>query len=177
MSTKTIRWGMQILVSVAVLAIAACSSSPASPTAAPPTAASTPTPAPVPTPPPTPPPVITASVQIAINPNPVPFSGQPITDAASCAGSPNTWFYQQNLKESAGAAVVFTGRIDSFDQRVVNNETGLNIMVPALGQMTLNSRWCSSEAVAHTAQSSFSGIDANGHAISVEGPVVNLKSP
>jgi hypothetical protein len=175
MSTKTIRWGLGTLACVAILAIAACSSSNGPTT---PTPAATPTPAPTPAPAPTPPPpVATASVQIAINPNPVPFSGQPITDAASCAGSPNTWFYQQNFKESGGAGVNFTSRIDKFDQRVVNNATGLSLVVPSMGTMTLNSRWCSSEHVAHTAQSSFSGTDLNGHAITVDGPVVDLKSP
>src|SRR5688572_5420932 len=44
----------------------------------------------------------TASVQITINPNPVPFSGSPITDAPSCAGYANTWFYDQVLTEFAG---------------------------------------------------------------------------
>jgi hypothetical protein len=176
MSTKTMRWGIEICVCVAILAIGACTSNSASPTAAStPTPVSTPTQ--VPAPAPAPAPMATASVQLTITPNPVPFSGQPITDAASCVGSPNTWFYQQNFKESGGAAVTFTSRTDSFDGRVVNNATAVSLVVPALGTMTLSSRWCSSEGVAHTAQSSFSGADANGHAISVNGPVVALQSP
>jgi hypothetical protein len=116
-------------------------------------------------------------VQVTATPNPVPFSGQPITDAASCAGSRNTWFYQQNLKEDGGAGVTFTSRIDKFDQRVVNTVTNLSLAIPAMGAMTIPSRWCSAQAVAHTAQSSFSGTDANGHTITVDGPVVELKSP
>lgn len=35
-----------------------------------------------------------------ISPNPVPFSGQAITDVASCRDRPNTWFYDQILKET-----------------------------------------------------------------------------
>ena len=170
MSSKAIVRGMWALVCVAILATAACTGSTSSPTAP-----STPTPAP--TPAPTPTAVATGFVSVAINPNPVPFGGQPITDTASCAGSPNTWFYQQNFKESGGAAVTLTSRIDKFDQRVVNNVTNLSLAIPAMGTMSLQSRWCSSQAVSHTAQSTFSGTDANGHTVTVEGPVVTLKSP
>src|SRR5215510_8439216 len=63
----------------------------------------------------------TANVNVEIRPNPVPFSGAPITDAASCSGSPNTWFYDQVFTETAGVAVHFTNRTDSFDGRVTNN--------------------------------------------------------
>ena len=169
MSIKTIKWGVETFVCVAILASAACSNGTSSPTGP-----STPTPAATTAPTPT---VLTARVDVTINPNPVAFSGQPITDAASCAGSPNTWFYSQNFKESGGVAVTVTSRIDKFDERIVNTVTNLSLAIPAMGAMTIQSRWCSSAAVSHTAQSSFSGIDANGHPITVDGPVVNLKSP
>ena len=35
----------------------------------------------------------------------MPFSGQPITDVASCNGRANTWFYDQVLRETGGVAV------------------------------------------------------------------------
>jgi hypothetical protein len=164
MSIKTIKLGMEILVGVAIVATAACSGTPSSPSTSTPVVVTPVTPG-------------TASVKITINPNPVGFSGVAITDSAGCAGSPNTWFYQQNLTESNGVSVVFTKRIDQFDQRVVNTLTNQNVAVPAMGALAIQSRWCSSAAVAHTAQSSFTGIDANGHAVTVDGPVVNLKSP
>jgi len=155
---------------IAVLAVAACSSekSPTGPsdTATPP-ATQTP-PAATPT---------TGRIEVTVNPNPVPFSGQPITDAAGCAGSKNTWFYQQTLKETGGAAVTITSRIDKFDERVVNNVTNLSMAVPANGSLTIQSRWCSSQGVAHTAQTTFSGTDANGHAVTVDGAVASLRSP
>ena len=116
-------------------------------------------------------------MQVTITPNPVAFSGLPITDSAGCAGSANTWFYKQTLNESGGAAVTFTSRVDRFDQRIVNTLSNLALAVPAMGSLTLSSRWCSSAAVAHTAQSSFSGTDANGNAVTIDGPVVNLQSP
>ena len=39
---------------------------------------------------------------------------------------------------------------------------------------TIRTRWCSVSASAHTAQSNFSGTDANGKAWSITGPVVRL---
>jgi hypothetical protein len=166
MSIKTIKWGVGAFACVAILASAACTKDNSSPTGP-----STSTPAPAPVVP------GTARVVIAVNPNPVAFSGQPVTDAGGCAGVPNTWFYSQNLTESNGVAVTFTSRIDKFDERVVNSLTNQNFAVPAMGTLALQSRWCSSQAVAHTAQSSFSGTDANGHTVNIDGPVVNLKSP
>ncbi len=163
MSITTI--AIRTFACAALLASAACSGNVSSPTAP-----STVTAAPVPV-------AGTASVQVTITPNPVEFSGQPITDAAGCAGSKNTWFYEQALRESGGVALTVTSRIDKFDDRIVNNVTGLNLAIPAMGALTLQSRWCSSQAVAHTAQSSFTGTDANGHTITADGPVVNLKSP
>ena len=172
MSIKTIKWPMAALACAAILVSAACSSSSSSPTS-PTTAASAPTTVSAPAPASV---VATASVQITVNPNPVTFSGVPITDSPGCAGSPNTWFYNQVLTETGGAAVTFTSRIDSFDQRIVNNLTNLNLIVPAMGSVTVSSRWCSASDVSHTAQSSFTGLDANGHIIKVDGPVVQMRS-
>jgi hypothetical protein len=117
----------------------------------------------------------TANVTIDIRPNPVPFSGAPITDAASCAGSPNTWFYDQVFTETAGVAVRFTNRTDSFDGRVVNNGAA-DITVPANGTVTIKSRWCSAAAVSHTANSTFTGTDTSGHTINASGGDVQLRS-
>jgi hypothetical protein len=114
---------------------------------------------------------------VTVNPNPVPFSGQPVTDAPSCAGSKNTWFYEQVLKETGGAAVTFTSRIDKFDERVVNTVTNLSLVVPANGSMSIQSRWCSAQGVAHTAQTTFTGTDTNGHSVSADGAVASLRSP
>jgi hypothetical protein len=169
------------LLCVAALISASCSSSDSSPTepsSSTPSPSNSPAPAPAPAPAPTPAPGPTVgSVSIEIEPNPVPFSGQPITDSAGCAGSKNTWFYDQKLIESGGVDVVFTQRIDKFDGRVVNTLSGQNIQVKANTQTRIKSRWCSSNAVFHTAQTTFSGSDAKGNPITVEGPVANMQSP
>ena len=117
----------------------------------------------------------TANVNIEIRPNPVPFSGAPITDAASCASSPNTWFYDQVFTETAGVAVHFTNRTDTFDGRVTNNGAA-DITVPANGTVTIHSRWCSAAAVSHTAKTTFTGTDTNGHTINASGGDVQLRS-
>ena len=174
-STKLLRTWSIAFACFAALMATACGSTEPAPTS--PTPVTQPTPTPTPTPPPPPPSTPkTGRIEIEIKPNPVPFSGQPITDASSCANSPNTWFYEQILKETGGAEVTITGRVDKFDGRVVNTRNDLDIKVPANGSTTLNSRWCSAQAVAHTAQTSFSGKDASGNSINVDGPTVQLQS-
>jgi hypothetical protein len=171
-STTFLRTWSIVFVFLAVLVTTSCGGGIESPTEP------TPVTPPVtqPTPPPAPAPNPTGRVEVAINPNPVPFSGQPITDAPSCANSPNTWFYEQVLTETGGADVTITGRIDKFDGRVVNTRDDLSIAIGARGSTTLRSRWCSSQPVAHTAQTTFSGRDASGNTLTVDGPTVQLQS-
>jgi hypothetical protein len=115
-----------------------------------------------------------ATVQIVANPNPVPFSGAPITDAAECANYAFTWFYDTVLQETAGSEVRFTSRIDTFDDKTANNLQGLNIVLGPHSSLTLHTRWCSGSSTAHTTQSSFTGVDASGNAVSAMGPAVRL---
>jgi hypothetical protein len=165
---KSASWWPIIVACATTLLCASCATDKSSPTA--PTSA----PAQTPPPPPTPATLTAANVQLTVNPNPVLFSGQPITDTASCTGSKNTWFYDQVFKETAGVSVIFTSRIDKFDNTPVGNQTGLNVSVPASGSLTWHSRWCSATPTAHTAQTIWTGMDANGHSITATGPVVQL---
>jgi hypothetical protein len=119
----------------------------------------------------------TGSVRVNINPNPVPFSGTPVTDTPGCATLPNTWFYDQVFTESSGAAVTLTSRIDYFDGFSVNNIQGIAIDIPARGTTALKARWCSGNATNHTAQSTFSGIDSRGNPVVVNTPVIKLMKP
>jgi hypothetical protein len=114
-------------------------------------------------------------VEVTINPNPVPFSGQPIPDIASCSTRPNTWFYDQVIREVGGAAVTVTERVDMFDG-AVTARTNPSLQIAANGSSTLRTRWCSSAATAHTAQTNFSGTDANGRSWTLTGPVVRLQA-
>ena len=146
-----------------------------------PTPSPTPRPSPTPTPTPVPAPNQPApvgakgGVQVTVSPNPVPFSGQPIPDIASCATRPNTWFYDQVLKETGGVAVTITRRVDTFDG-AAGSATNPNLRIAANGTTSIRTRWCSVSASAHTAQSTFSGTDANGNSWSVTGPLVRLSA-
>jgi hypothetical protein len=157
-TTRTVRASSLCFVCAAALAGATCSKS-ESPTGP----SSGPTPGGSP-----------ASVQVTVNPNPVPFSGAPITDAASCAGYENTWFYDQVLQEQGGGEVRFTSRVDMFDDKMANNLQGLSIVIPARGTQTIRTRWCSGAGTGHTAQTTFSGTDAQGNTVTVTGPVARL---
>jgi hypothetical protein len=159
------------LVACSAVAIAgtSCNATSSSPTAP------TQTVAPPPPPPPPPPaaPVVNGALRVEVKPNPVPFSGQPITDAASCASSPNTWFYEQVITETGGAAVTLIERVDLFDGRQTS-KSNISMDVAAKGTMTIRSRWCSVSNAAHTAQTNFTARDASGRTFSQDGPVVNL---
>ena len=156
-----------VLCCVGLLSVTCKDSSPTGPTSTPPAT----------TPGPTLPPS-TGSVKVEINPNPVPFSGQPVTDAGpGCNNVKNTWFYDQVLTESGGSEVTFTNRTDTFDGFVVNELSGLKIVVQANSLLTLHTRWCSGNPTEHTARSSFTGTDASGKVVTVTGPIVRLMKP
>ncbi len=170
MFSKSIRAWSVVFICVAAFATATCgSSSPSAPT---PTPAPAPPPPPAPTPPPGP--AAKGSVQVSIVPSPVPYSGLPITDAAGCAASKNTWFYEEVIKEVGGAAVTITAEDNFFDGALVNHKVGLTMVVPALGSMTLRRRWCSANAAAHTAQAAFGGFDVNGNTFTGTAPIAGL---
>jgi hypothetical protein len=156
----TFRRTLPFLILAASVAAAGCGSSSGSPTS--PSAAGPP------------PGAATASVNVSVSPNPVPFSGAPITDTPDCKNFADTWFYDTVLQEFGGNTVTFTSRIDSFDGKTANNITGLNIVIPPHGGMTLHTRWCSGAGTSHAAQSIFVGTDSTGATVSVTGPVAQL---
>ena len=157
----------------AVLLIAAGCSSDSSPTSPTPTTTTPPTQA---GPAPTPTPQAAGTVTVSINPNPVPHSGATIPDAPGCAGVRYTWFYDQVLRETGGSTVTFTNRIDLFDDRETNNRE-VSVVVPANGQISVPSRWCSSNRAAHSSQTRWTGTDAQGRSVSVLSPKVTLNAP
>jgi hypothetical protein len=117
------------------------------------------------------------SVSVSIHPNPVSYSGKPVTDTPDCADLPHTWYYDQIFTESAGVGVTLTSRVDFFDGFVVNDLKGLAIVIPANGTLTLGARWCSGHPIAHKALSTFSGTDDRGGRVNVTTPTINLQKP
>ena len=167
-----------VVLLAAALATTTCGQveeAPTAPSSVPSRSNPSPAPAPTPTAPAPAPPAAAAvgRIQVTINPNPVPFSGQPITDIASCRDRSNTWFYDQVLRETGGVAVTVTERVDSFDG-AAGSRSNPGLQVPANGSLTVRTRWCSSTASAHTAQTNFSGTDANGRNWNTAGAVVRL---
>ncbi len=124
-----------------------------------------------------PPPPNKGSVLVTINPNPVPFSGVPVTDTPDCADLPNTWYYEQVFVETAGTPVTFNARIDTFDRFVVNNLTGLRIAIPEKGPLTRRARGCSGNPIQHIAQSTFRGVDGTGQTVNITTPEIRLLAP
>ena len=116
----------------------------------------------------------TATVQVSVNPNPVPFSGAPITDAPECANYAFTWFYDTVLTETGGGNVTFSTRDDLFDGKVANNIQGLKIVLGPHDTVVLHTRWCSGASTAHSAQSNFGGVDGGGNAVTAQGQVAQL---
>jgi len=117
---------------------------------------------------------------VTVSPNPVPFSGQPIT-TGQCVGNPNTWFYTEVFAESGGVLVKLTS---------VTQHTGPNagvavpltppasnpfaFTVPANGSLSVPWPTCLAVATGATVQRSYSGTDFNGQAVAVDGPTVVL---
>jgi hypothetical protein len=124
-----------------------------------------------------PPPPNRGSVLVTIKPNPVPFSGVPVTDTPECATLKETWYYDQIFKETGGTSITFTARVDTFDGFVVNNFSGLNIQIQPLGSLTLHARWCSGNPIQHVAQSTFTGVDGNGSPVSLTTDQITLLAP
>ena len=178
--TRGIRTYALTFASVAVLGAAACGSVEPSPTApspvtepAPaPAAAPAPTPAPAPAPSPAPAPAPTGPgrLDIAITPNPVPWSNQPI-EGCSLA---NTWQYDQVLSNGGGTRITISDRADSFDGAQVSTRTGLGIVLAPGAQTSIHTRWCSANAIEHRAQTTFTGSDDAGNRINATGPTVRL---
>ncbi len=123
------------------------------------------------------PPPNRGSVIVSINPNPVPYSGVPVTDTPECSDLKHTWYYDQIFEETAGVGVTLTARVDSFDGFVVNDFSGLGITIQPRGKLTLHARWCSGNPTDHTALSTFTGTDDRGGAVSVTTPTIQLRKP
>ena len=170
---------LRLILAAAVLVVAASACSDGTPTSPSSTPSGTTPPTASGPPPPTnntPAPSPAGALTVQVNPNPVPHSGAPITDAAGCANVRYTWFYNQIISETGGSTVTLTNRIDLFDDRETNNRA-VNIVIPANGSTTIPTRWCSSARAAHSAQTRWTGTDASGRSVTVLGPRVTLSAP
>lgn len=151
---------------------------PAAPAPVPPGAAWSPGPpppavpgAPVPTPPST-----HERARVEVNPEPVPYSGAPITDTRSCRDLKHTWFYDQIVYAQTPVGITIQIRENFFDGRFVNRNTE-KIWMAGGSTVVLKTRWCSGYARFHYAQTRFRFTDDEGGEFTVDGPWVRLLAP
>ena len=115
-------------------------------------------------------------VLLKVDPEPVPYSGRPVTDTTACRDLPHTWYYDQHLHAETGIGVTFTERENFFDGRFVSRNSQ-TIQLQGNGTVILRTRWCSGHAKFHYAQTRFKGRDENGEPITISGPWVRLLAP
>jgi len=110
---------------------------------------------------------------LKVEPNPVPFSGQPVP-LASCAALAQTWYYTTTIHSRTGNAFRIVERENYFDG-YLSSRASANIDVPGQQNVDVNSRWCSGYGKAHTAQHRFKAVGADGRVIILNGPIVQLQ--
>jgi hypothetical protein len=137
----------------------------------PPPPATTPPGAP-PTPVPSPP-TNSSTILVKATPEPVPYSGQPISDVRGCRDLKHTWFYEQSLHNQSHVSVTFTERENFFDGRYTSTVRE-NLELAGNGTVKVSSRWCSGYNVFHYVQTRFKGKDRDGNPVVINGPWVRL---
>ena len=112
-------------------------------------------------------------VSIKIDPDPVPYSGRPITDVTSCRILAHTWFYTQVLHNNTGKRVTFTERENFFDGRFTS-KNGSTINLEPNGTVRIDTKWCSGYPTFHYAQTRYKGFDEDKNPVTLSGPWVRL---
>ena len=107
---------------------------------------------------------------MSITPNPVPWSGTPIDGCSR----PNTWTYEQVLRNTGGATLTVSDRTDYMNGAKVSERSGLGIVLAPGADRAITTRWCSANATEQTARTDFFGSDGSGGRITFTGPTVRL---
>jgi hypothetical protein len=81
------------------------------------------------------------------------------------------------IRETAGVAVTINSETHRFDGAVVSNRNGMGMSVPANGTVTIRRRWCSATATEHTTQTTMTGTDASGNAVTLTSAETKLLKP
>jgi hypothetical protein len=114
---------------------------------------------------------VPAVVQRTVTPNPVPFSGEPITFFPQCVGVPNTWFYDDLLTNDSSVLVTITRIVDRLDGVVTKDITVSSPMPPGTSRIT-NYQWCSASPGQHLVDTTYTIVDANSQLVTIKGPGV-----
>jgi hypothetical protein len=102
----------------------------------------------------------------------VPWSNQAIPGCTL----PNTWTYEQTLKNTGGTRITISDRTDFFDGAQTSTRSGLGIVLDPGQENKITTRWCSANATEHRTQTNFSGTDAANTRINFTGPTVRLSA-
>lgn len=152
-------------ISMAALAVSACSDNESSPTGPTPTAAA---PSSESAPPSSNGP---GALSVSISPNPVPWSSEPVPNCNLA----NRWHYEQTLMNSGGTRLTISDRADFFDGVEVSKRSGLGIVLAPGADTKITTQWCSANNIAHTAKTNFSGSDDSGNRVTFDGSSVRLQ--
>jgi hypothetical protein len=115
-------------------------------------------------------------VTITVTPNPVPFSGTPIANAAVCANVPNTWFYTMTLTETAGADLTLSSITDLINGSPFASDSTAPGLIRARDVVSYRYRWCFTAGNERTVQTTFAGVDGQNQPVSITSPVITLLS-
>jgi hypothetical protein len=110
---------------------------------------------------------------IEVTPNPVPWSDTPIDGCGS--DRPNRWVWDQILRNTGGTRITLTERVNFFNGDQVSRPTGFSISIEPGASHTQTTRWCSALDGDHTFRTDWSGSDASGNRISLNGPTVTMR--
>jgi hypothetical protein len=88
---------------------------------------------------------------------------------------PNRWRWDQILRNTGGTRITLTERANHFNGDLVSRPTGFSINIDPGGTHTQRTEWCSAINDDHSFRTDWSGSDASGNRISVEGPTVRLQ--
>lgn len=111
-------------------------------------------------------------VSIKIDPEPVLYSGTPITDVVSCRTLPHTWFYDVILHGETGVRVNVSERENFFGGRFTSKSGGFEL--GPNGTVVLHVRWCSGYPTFHYTQHRFKGTDEYGEKIEISTQWIRL---
>ena len=111
------------------------------------------------------------ALSVSINPNPVPWSSDPVPNCNLA----NRWHYEQTLTNTGGQTVTISDRADFFDGVQVSTRSGLGIVLTPGQSTTITTNWCSGNNVEHRAQTNFTGSDDSGNPVTFTGPTVRLQ--
>jgi hypothetical protein len=108
-----------------------------------------------------------------VSPNPVPYSGQPVSGCSS--SSPHTWTYTQVLRNVGGTRFTLTRRANYFDGTKIS-EPSQSITIEPGQSHNVATNWCSSRNEEHTARTDWFGEDTAGNKVDLTGPNITLSA-